>query len=63
MLFFQGVPSAIVSDNLKSAVVKNNRFELRINESLADLVEHYETTILPERSYKPRDKSLVEGVG
>jgi transposase len=29
---------------------------------LADLAEHYETTILPARAYKPRDKSLVEGV-
>jgi len=28
---------------------------------LADLAEHYETTILPARAYKPRDKSLVEG--
>lgn len=61
MLFFQGVPRAIVPDNLKSAVVKSSRFEPTINETLANLAEHYETTILPARSYKPRDKSLVEG--
>jgi len=28
---------------------------------LIDLAEHYETTILPARAYRPRDKSLVEG--
>ena len=61
MLFFGGVPRAIVPDNLKSAVIKSCRFEPTINETLADLAEHYETTILPARSYKPRDKSLVEG--
>ncbi len=61
MRFYEGVPAAIVPDNLKSAVVKSSRFEPTINETLADLAEHYETTILPARAYKPRDKSLVEG--
>lgn len=61
MRFFEGVPAAIVPDNLKSAVIKTSRFEPTINETLADLAEHYETTILPARAYKPRDKSLVEG--
>lgn len=61
MRFFQGTPAAIVPDNLKSAVVRTSRFEPTINETLADLAEHYETTILPARAYRPRDKSLVEG--
>lgn len=61
MLFFEGVPAAIVPDNLKSAVTKSSRFEPTINETLIDLAEHYETTILPARAYRPRDKSLVEG--
>ena len=59
MRYFQGVPAAIVPD--KSAVIKSSRFEPTINETLADLAEHYDTTILPTRAYKPRDKSLVEG--
>lgn len=59
--FFGGTPAAIVPDNLKSAVVKSSRFEPTINETLADFAEHYQTTILPARAYKPRDKSLVEG--
>lgn len=59
--FFEGTPVAIVPDNLKSAVIKSSRFEPITNETLADLTEHYETTILPARAYKPRDKSLGEG--
>lgn len=59
--YFQGVPAAIVPDNLRSAVTKSNRYEPTINETLLDFAEHYETTILPARAYKPRDKSLAEG--
>src|SRR5690606_4099982 len=59
--FYGGVPAAIVPDNLKSAVTKSNKFEPTLNETFLDFSEHYGTTILPARAYKPRDKSLVEG--
>ena len=59
--FFKGVPAAIVPDNLRSAVSKSNRYEPVINETFLDFAEHYGTTILPARAYKPRDKSLAEG--
>lgn len=60
--YYNGVPAAIVPDNLKSAVKKSNRYEPTINEAFLDFGEHYGTTILPARAYKPRDKSLAEGV-
>ena len=47
-------------DNLKSAVTKSSRYEAQINEELERFALHYGTTILPARSYKPRDKALVE---
>jgi transposase len=59
--YFQGVPAAIVPDNLKSAVVKSNRYEPTLNETFLDFADYYGTTILPARAYKPRDKSLAEG--
>jgi len=59
--YFKGVPAAIVPDNLKSAVTKSNRYEPTLNETFLDFAEHYGTTILPARAYKPRDKSLAEG--
>ncbi|WPP50996.1 IS21 family transposase [Catalinimonas niigatensis] len=58
--FYGGVPRGIVTDNLKSAVTQSSRYEPTLNETFADFAEHYETTILPTRAYKPRDKAIVE---
>lgn len=58
--FYGGVPMAIVTDNLKAAVTKSSRYEPLINESLLAFSDHYGTAILPTRTYKPRDKALVE---
>ena len=60
--FFEGVPQAIVPDNLKSAVTKCDPYEPLINEDFESFALHYQTSILPARSRKPRDKSLAEGV-
>ncbi|MCC6599954.1 MAG: IS21 family transposase [Crocinitomicaceae bacterium] len=60
--YMGGVPQAIVSDNLKSAVDKSCRYEPTLNETFEDFGDHYQTTILPARAYRPKDKSLVEGV-
>lgn len=59
--FFGGVPRGIKPDNLKSAVTRSNRYEPVINETFLEFAEHYDTTIIPARAYKPRDKALVEG--
>lgn len=59
--YFGGVPQAIVPDNLKSAVTKSSRYEPTLNETFEDFADHYQLTILPARSYRPRDKALVEG--
>lgn len=60
LYYYNGVPAAIVPDNLKSAVIKSSKYEPTINETFADFAEHYGTTILPARAYRPRDKALVE---
>jgi hypothetical protein len=59
--YIGGVPAAIVPDNLKAAVIKSNKYEPTLNEAFADFADHYGTTILPARAYRPRDKALVEG--
>ncbi len=59
--YYGGVPAAIVPDNLRSAVSKSSKYEPTINETFADFAEHYNTTILPARAYKSKDKALVEG--
>jgi len=59
--FIGGVPAAIVPDNLKAAVTKSSRYEPTLNETFEDFADHYGTTVLPARAYRPRDKALVEG--
>jgi len=60
MRFYKGVPKAVVSDNLKSAVSKTSKFEPQINRSLKDFARHYNCVINPTRPYSPQDKALVE---
>jgi len=59
--YIGGVPRAIVPDCLKSAVTKTDRYEPDINPEYLDFARHYNTTILPARPSKPKDKALVEG--
>lgn len=59
--YFGGVPQALVSDNLKSAVTKAHRYAPKINKTLKDCALHYNTVIDPARPYKAQDKALVEG--
>jgi len=59
--YFGGAPAIIVSDNLKSAVIRACFHDPAINRSYADLARHYGTAILPARPYKPKDKAKVEG--
>lgn len=60
--YYGGAPSAIVPDNLKSAVTKSSRYEPTLNETFEDFAMHYSMSVLPARSYRPRDKALVEGI-
>lgn len=61
LAYFGGVTKAIVCDNLKAGVATPLWFEPTINPTFAAMAEHYNTTILPTRSRKPKDKAKVEG--
>lgn len=60
LIFFGGVPKAIVSDNLKSAVTRASKYEPVINKTFKDFARHCGCVINPTRSYAPQDKALVE---
>jgi transposase len=60
LAYFGGVPKSIVCDNLKAGVAKPLWFEPALNPTFAAMAEHYDTTILPTRARKPRDKAKVE---
>lgn len=58
--FYGGVPKAIVSDNLKSAVTRSHKHEPVINRNFKEFARHYDCVINPTRTYSPQDKALVE---
>ncbi len=58
--YFQGVPTVLVPDNLKTGVTKHTRTTLKINETYESMANHYHTFILPTRVPKPKDKASVE---
>ena len=60
--YFGGSTRAIVSDNLKSGVIRANRYEPEITQSFSDFCNHYQMSVIPTRVAKPKDKPLVEGL-
>ncbi len=58
--FIGGAPSAVVPDNLRSAVTRAHRYDPQINPAYAEFAEHYALAILPARVRRPRDKAKVE---
>lgn len=58
--FFGGVTRVLIPDNMKTAVVKTDRYEPQINRLFEDLANHYNTAVLPARPRRPKDKPLVE---
>jgi len=59
--FFGGVPKVLVPDNLKSAVIKSDRYQPEINTILEDFANHYGCVVIPARAFKPKDKTNGEG--
>lgn len=55
-----GTTSAIVPDNMKSAVTSADRYDPKINESFLDMANYYGMAVLPTRPVKPQDKAKVE---
>jgi transposase len=57
-----GAPKALVTDNLKSAVTKVDKYEPEVNVTFEHLANHYGSVVFPTRAYKPRDKGAVENM-
>lgn len=58
--YFQGVPKALVPDQLKSGVTGADRYEPIIQRTYEEMARHYGTAVLPARPAKPKDKAKVE---
>jgi len=55
-----GVPALFVPDNAKVAVIKACLYDPQVNRSYAEMAAHYDSTVLPTRPRRPRDKAKVE---
>ena len=60
LLFIGGLPKVILSDNLKSFVVKADRYEPTFNQLSQQLASYYGIELQATRSGKPKDKAHVE---
>ena len=60
LLYFGRLPKAMLSDNLKSYVIRADRYEPKFNELCGQLGAHYNLELRATRVAKPKDKGSVE---
>lgn len=58
--YFGGVPKLIIPDNEKAGVTQASYYDPEKNPHYCAWACHYNTTVLPTRPRKPRDKAKVE---
>lgn len=59
--YFGGLSVSFLCDNLKTLVVRPDRYEPLFTEVCDQLSAHYGVCFTATRPYKPRDKAMVEG--
>lgn len=59
-LYFGGLPAALLSDNMKSYVIKSDRYEPTFNELCIQFSTYYGVELDATHVYKPKDKANVE---
>lgn len=59
-LYFGGVPKKLKVDNMKTAILKNQHYDLEFNPDFLEFAYHYGTVIIPCAPYSPEQKGTVE---
>jgi transposase len=59
-LYFGGVPKRLKVDNMKTAILKNQHYDLEFNQDFLEFAYHYNTVIIPCTPYSPEQKGTVE---
>ena len=62
LLFFGKLPKIILSDNLKSYVIKADKYDPTFNDLCIQLAAHYQIDLSATRVGKPKDKASVENM-
>lgn len=60
LYYYGGAPLTILTDNLKTVVIRPSKYEPVFTDLCHQLSEHYATTFSATRPYHPRDKAMVE---
>jgi len=58
--FFGGVPKKVKVDNLRAAILKNQHYDLQLNQDFLEFSNHYGFVIKPCTPYSPEQKGKVE---
>jgi hypothetical protein len=58
---FGGVTEKMKVDNMKTAVLKNQHYNLELNQNFLEFAMHYHSAIIPCSPYSPEQKGGVEG--
>ena len=59
--YFGGVTRLLIPDNLRAGITKNTRYETIIPRAYREMVEYYDTAVVPARIKAPADKPNAEG--
>lgn len=58
--YFGGTPKKLKVDNMKTAILKNQHYDLEFNQDFLEFAYHYNTVIIPCSPYSPQQKGTVE---
>ena len=58
--YFGGVPKRLKVDNMKTAILKNQHYDLEFNQDFLEFAYYYNTVIIPCTPYHPEQKGTVE---
>lgn len=59
-VYFGGVPKRLKVDNMKTAILKNQHYDLEFNPDFLGFAYHNNTVIIPCTPYSPEQKGTVE---
>ncbi|MFH1769226.1 MAG: IS21 family transposase [Parcubacteria group bacterium] len=58
--YFGGVPKRLKVDNMRTAILTNQHYDLVFNQDFLEYANHYTTVIIPCTPYHPEQKGTVE---
>lgn len=58
--YFGGVPKRLKVDNMRTAILRNQQYDLVLNQDFWEYAHHYTTVITPCTPYHPEQKGIVE---